>query len=303
MQIPSDLPVRFYSNANLTIDENGQPFFVQMPGPQVAEGPITLAIRDHIMIHHYFHWIEVFLGLFFAHQEFGPERSAVRLLVGRQPWNNSRQNFVQSKILRCIYGDIEVVSGDDLAGTTLQNILCVDRSLAKPQPHQTVFLNKFHNLIVAVAHPVELDFDTALIVRNPPRTFVPAVADKLLNIIGGGAIDYSDMPWEGQIGHSSRMRLQYGVHGNGLTNAIWMKPGSTLFEFFPPAAHHYDYQVLAELFGLRYFGFQGKNVWREFSRYGSAHGHSPEEVHVAIEEVNWQAVITAIEDSNCRQTR
>jgi hypothetical protein len=64
-----------------------------------------------------------------------------------------------------------------------------------------------------------------------------------------------------------------GVHGNGLTNAVWMRPGSLVLELFPDQVQHYDFQLLAELCGLRYFGFERDRVFPAFGRFGPPYGH------------------------------
>jgi hypothetical protein len=67
-----------------------------------------------------------------------------------------------------------------------------------------------------------------------------------------------------------------GIHGNGLTNLLWLPPHAHVIEIFPADTHHYDYQVMCEVMGLSYFGLAGKNIFREYSRFGPAYGHGDE---------------------------
>ena len=48
-----------------------------------------------------------------------------------------------------------------------------------------------------------------------------------------------------------------GVHGNGLTSALWMKPSpqTAVMEFFYPEGFAHDYAWTVRAVGLEHFGF------------------------------------------------
>jgi hypothetical protein len=50
-----------------------------------------------------------------------------------------------------------------------------------------------------------------------------------------------------------------GVHGNGLTSLIWMKPTqkSTVIEFFFPGGFAQDYEFTTRALGMVHYGFWG----------------------------------------------
>jgi hypothetical protein len=50
-----------------------------------------------------------------------------------------------------------------------------------------------------------------------------------------------------------------GVHGNGLTSLLWMKPTprSTVMEFFFPGGFAHDYEYTTRAMGMKHFGFWG----------------------------------------------
>lgn len=50
-----------------------------------------------------------------------------------------------------------------------------------------------------------------------------------------------------------------GVHGNGLTALLWMKPAlrSTVIEFFFPQGFAHDYEYTARAMGITHYGFWG----------------------------------------------
>ena len=50
-----------------------------------------------------------------------------------------------------------------------------------------------------------------------------------------------------------------GVHGNGLTSLLWMKPTprSTVMEFFFPGGFAHDYEYTTRALGMMHYGFWG----------------------------------------------
>lgn len=50
-----------------------------------------------------------------------------------------------------------------------------------------------------------------------------------------------------------------GVHGNGLTSLVWMKPTprSTVMEFFYPGGFAHDYEYTTRALGMVHYGFWG----------------------------------------------
>jgi hypothetical protein len=50
-----------------------------------------------------------------------------------------------------------------------------------------------------------------------------------------------------------------GVHGNGLTSLLWMKPSSraTVMEFFYPGGFAHDYEWTTRALGMVHYGFWG----------------------------------------------
>ena len=57
-----------------------------------------------------------------------------------------------------------------------------------------------------------------------------------------------------QINIIANTDILIGVHGNGLTNLLWLPKHGTTIEMFGNY-HHYDYQILSEISGTEYFGF------------------------------------------------
>ncbi|KAJ6557206.1 hypothetical protein DFH09DRAFT_922828 [Mycena vulgaris] len=62
-----------------------------------------------------------------------------------------------------------------------------------------------------------------------------------------------------QIQLAVRTTIMMGVHGNGLTNLIWMHPNprATVTEFFYPGGFAHDYEYTARALGITHYGFWG----------------------------------------------
>ncbi|KAJ7465287.1 hypothetical protein FB451DRAFT_433685 [Mycena latifolia] len=62
-----------------------------------------------------------------------------------------------------------------------------------------------------------------------------------------------------QIRLAVRTTIMMGVHGNGLTNLIWMRPTprTTVMEFFYPGGFAHDYEYTARSLGIAHYGFWG----------------------------------------------
>jgi len=63
-----------------------------------------------------------------------------------------------------------------------------------------------------------------------------------------------------QVRAAARATFMLGVHGNGLTHLVWMKPTkiSTVIEFFYPEGFAHDYQWTTHALGMTHFA-----VWND----------------------------------------
>jgi len=54
-----------------------------------------------------------------------------------------------------------------------------------------------------------------------------------------------------------------GVHGNGLTSLVWMKPNprATVMEFFYPGGFAFDYEYTTRALGMTHYGFWGNEYF------------------------------------------
>lgn len=66
-----------------------------------------------------------------------------------------------------------------------------------------------------------------------------------------------------QIQLAARTTIMMGVHGNGLTSLLWMKPSprATVMEFFFPGGFAHDYEWTTRALGMVHYGFWGDKAF------------------------------------------
>jgi hypothetical protein len=247
---------------------------------------------------HYFHFIETLLTLYAVQHEFFPEATLQRLYIRLKDWNNPRQADVQQHLLGHLYPDLEIITDPGPTPVFEEHLIQIDRMRAHTPLNKMIepilFLvakwspalrSDIYRALDIVPRPNRLDRNRPKLLyvrRDPPRRLTPEAETAMLGFLAGRAeivtVDFTGMSWADQVRVSADADIMVGVHGNGLTNAMWLPPQGTVIEIFPDRAHHYDYQMLSEAMGLDYFGFERDTIFRPFSRHGPSYGHDD---HVA----------------------
>jgi hypothetical protein len=257
------------------------------PPARTETGGYTAVISD-TMASHYFHFMESLIWLWSVQHAYLGGAPPARI-VFTHAWDNAQQNRVQRHLLDVLYPGIPVLDATCPWPDLFENVLLYDRFAAETR------LNKALEPAMAFARPHVIELSKRVreavgaqaspqaaprflhVARAPTRCFSPDARKTLLGFVRPRGevteVDYGALPWQQQVRLTAAHDVLLGVHGNGLTNMLWMRPGSLVLEFFPDGAHHYDYQFLAELCGLDYFGFSGDAVFPAYSRFGLAYGH------------------------------
>jgi len=307
--------VSLHSDANIALDENGGPAILSCNdlvwGHDFAGTPtVDVVIREPNYIRHYFHFVELSVTLITVLSTYMPETRIGRIYFGRQVWNNDAQNFVQRDIVQALFNPQKIVEGSPDGEDTFSKLVVLLEDRCGPID---AHYNKYFASAISQSRRVFPEFKskaiafsatddsnvrsegadaTLYVKRGPPRTFSPELEIQFLQKFRDYgfelvAIDFSKMTWAEQVKATSRARLLVGIHGNGLTNCLWMPAGATVIEIFPPGAHHYDYQMLSEVAELNYFGIEARAqnpfIFTSGSRFGSPYGL----VNEPITELPW----------------
>lgn len=102
------------------------------------------------------------------------------------------------------------------------------------------------------------DIQLTFIMRKGPRT-INNVEElfEFLNTkykVKPNCVWFENMSIKNQMSLMANTDILLGVHGNGLTNLLWLPEHAGIIEIFGNY-HHYDYQIFSEISGIKYFGF------------------------------------------------
>jgi hypothetical protein len=305
--IPDELedlrvPARFVARAYIDQIEHGVLRVTETTSDEPPNPENFTALICDGGAHHYFHFMEAIIWLWtLQHTYLGGARP--QRIVFDMPWDNPAQNHVQRHVLAALYPGVPIGDPGWLWPATYDNVLIYDRSWAGTKH------NKILEPGMGIARPQVMAMSRQVrrtvgaydgrtksprllyATRPKPRCFAPEAEKHLLACLESYGpvtqVDFAALPWDQQVRMVAAHDVLVGVHGNGLTNALWMRPGSLVLEFFPHGARHYDYQFFAELCGLTYFGFDGMDkIFPAFSRTGEPYGHGQETnkevVHIPV---------------------
>lgn len=322
MPQPHDqMPFRLFRKAQLYQPDGANEIRIRVMEPlgfleEARQLPsVTIIINDHNYMYHYFHFMEVLLALWAFEKHFLQEGRIGRILLTSPHWTNPRQHHIQRALMALLFPGVRIDTPSAFQPEIIDNVVLIDRNLAVTainkflEPVQwlaglftpSLVDTVFRGLGVSPRSAVSTlaDGPRALYVRrSPPRRLSDAAEAELLARLPElgmrvDVIDYAALSWEDQIRSTAGYDALIGVHGNGLTNLLWLPAHAGVLEIFPAGAHHYDYQLMAELKHLAYVGIEGKVggfVYRDFSRHGDAHGHGPECNDREVNELPWLAI-------------
>ena len=315
---PTDTPFVLIKNARLTFDSqqlpvisedqinNGRALAVKGQYREFTDSStFSIVIRDY-MFRHYFHFMETLLTLYAVHREMFPGAYPESLYFGNFVWNNPKQNNIQREILSLLYPTTDIITRATSGPLIIENLLYIDRRLSHNPVNKMIepalMLICKHALTLrreiferlAIDELSKPDDSRPLkilyVPRHPPRALSKEIeADllKMLSSIGSvEIIDFATLCWKDQVQAAASHDMMVGVHGNGLTNLLWLPRHAMALELFPVFAHQYDYQMLAEVMGRDYFGIEGRRVFRPFIRHGWPYAGGPNPVtRLMVEEI------------------
>lgn len=296
-------PAIFVTKACLALDQFGQP---QVQGQSEVRhladianhARIDVAFVDRIMIYHYFHFTELLLTAAAILFSARPDIRIGSVFVGTQNWCNAKQNNVQRKLIEAVLRPEQIIESlASLEDAASQALLLVDRYHAikcrmnkflEPSMHllPSVYGEVRQRVWDWVESPVGSTGRALYVRRTGARTLAPDIEARLLDLFAPlsiQSVDFMALSFEDQVRTAYDAELMIGVHGNGLTNALWMRPGTQLVELFPADFHTYDYQFFAEIAGLAYHGFEareeGAYVFTNGARVGPNYGSEDATLH------------------------
>lgn len=323
LQLPPDLPVVLLADATVEYGADMLPTARGRPGLDGPPGEISYVIRDP-WIGHYFHFVEILLALLALHLAHFARSRIAAIYVRSDTLNNPAQNHAQRHLFDVVCRDTAII--DSLDGQT-RHVGCaavLDRFV--PNLEFNKYLEPFLPFAAAPAGLLRQRVRQAVaaargtlmrpgtrplalyVHRDPPRTLIHPVRARLFQSLAAhgfdvATVDFARLSWADQVRATGGADLLVGVHGNGLTNLLWLPDNASVLEVFPAGMHHYDYQFLAELAGLEYCGVEGVAhggfVAREFSRFGPARQGE----HLPVAALPWGTIARWLAHATARRAR
>ncbi|WVQ80732.1 hypothetical protein IAT38_002837 [Cryptococcus sp. DSM 104549] len=114
--------------------------------------------------------------------------------------------------------------------------------------------------------PVVLYINRQLTSRRLLSEDAESLSEEMTKLHEEGVIEWMDVQMETksrveQFCLALRADIIMGVHGNGLSHALWMKPGSAVLEFMMPGGFARDYATTAELMRHDYYSIHKDTVF------------------------------------------
>lgn len=237
---------------------------------------------------HYFHFLEHLIGLW----SFGGERARDQvnkfLFIGNgtefpEDWKG--YNDVTAHLIAALFPKAEIQFWNDFNEETkdqvvcLENVIISDRCMeyVKKEPYYTdrMLGGYFESLTkesldhmtacvyeyTGVKREETSKVSVTYVKRQPPRCLSPVVEKELIDKITRvpnvelKIVDYAELSFSEQINATANTDVLLGVHGNGLSHALFLPNGATLIELFPKNSFRVEYRIFALSRHLKYFGF------------------------------------------------
>lgn len=304
-------PVTFIGSGYVTIRNDGQLQTQNAAGvADFKQGlKISFSVNDR-GFYHYYHALETLFILYACQQEFGERLSVAKMFFASPEWNNPKQNNIQSKMVHTLFPDIEVIDNAQAYPIKVENLFRFDRGHQRHKfgivfepwmdllRHHTSAIRKKVKMACG-ASPIQSKYVQQRIVyvtRNPPRCLVPAqealLLYKLKTVAEVIVADFSGISWEEQVRLCAACNIIIGVHGNGLSNLLWLTENATVIEIFPASARNYCYQFMSEICDFQYYGCDGKFVMRNGDRRD--HPTPPAAVRKGVENLDIATILEIV---------
>ncbi|WRT66462.1 uncharacterized protein IL334_003421 [Kwoniella shivajii] len=114
--------------------------------------------------------------------------------------------------------------------------------------------------------PIVLYINRQLTGRRLRAEDADSLVEEMIQLDNQGVIEWVDAQMEtysrlDQFCLALKADIIMGVHGNGLSHALWMKPGSAVLEFMFPGGFARDYATVAELMRHDYYAIHNDTVF------------------------------------------
>lgn len=243
--------------------------------------------------HHFFHFLEHLIGLWNFGGEACRENVKLFLFVGNGTRNFEWEGVNQTSIhlVQALFPNAKVMHWKEFIKERrnglirFEKVLSSDRAMEvkKEEPYRTErymggyfqkldpkSVDRFKEAVWNYAggkKEISEKKKVTYVTRSAPRCLAKKEEQTLLEKIEKlknielRIVDFATLPFEEQIRVVANTDVLIGVHGNGLSHALFLPEKATLIELFPPNTFRVEYKIFAELRRLNYFGWEPSTGW------------------------------------------
>ncbi|ORY35904.1 hypothetical protein BCR39DRAFT_512961 [Naematelia encephala] len=263
--------------------------------------------KTHSFLNHYFHW-EMFLGAWRVVAAAGDTDLPSRIMYRTTPkdWVSLTAWFQQAVLPDTLIEEQSIFEDRKVGGMTFlfDKISIVDRWAAHQKGDDVKYWNKATADLQTVAVPLSwMDpmrdslkrlalADGCSVERQNPTVPIVSYINRQLTGRRLNADDAAELLvemrklhedgviefYDAQMETLTRTRqIMFGVHGNGLSHQLWMKPGSGVMEIMNVGGFAKDYAMLAELMSHEYYAIHNDTTfppekWRRPDKWAVEQG-------------------------------
>ena len=269
---------------------------------------------DGTFLNHYFHDMEWLLGLY-AWSKYRFANQPVEAVVH----SKKNKSKILHQILKTLFPKADFIQKNRFSHKTnlklgcsslIKNAISTDRfyKLSNKGPDinkmlcQSIDISKkyFPEFLQSIYNSLSItpkkaphkreDIVVTYIMRKAPRYLEKR--EELFDILESefqvkvNPVYFEKLTFEEQVQTVANTDILIGVHGNGLTNLLWLPEHGSAIELFPKKCHHYDYQVFCEISDRYYFGFNSDDEESYVFHKGTRHKDFYGDPNTTIKNLN-----------------
>lgn len=243
---------------------------------------------------HFFHFLEHLLGIWM----FGGEKNRLDvklfILAGNgidipQTWGGATD--IAESLIKALFPNAAIKTWNDFINETKGEVVCFkkiitsDRSMEifKKEPYYTqrmlggyfqdltresleclvAYVWQYFKVKKTVSEKLVVTYTKRKSSRCLDLGCEQELIDKITKLphVELQIVDFASISFQEQVQLIANTDVLLGVHGNGLSHALFLPNGATLIEFFPKNSLRAEYRIFAQLRGLNYFGWMDEKGW------------------------------------------
>lgn len=252
--------------------------------------------RENLM-YHYYHFIEYILSVFYIIQTQHIKNEEVEIVLfpnnDDDIFNGNHQDH-KYLILKALFPNLKAIhlNNTELQNSNIKTLYEIKRhdfSAVKTSKMNEQLFSKISQPVINIQVEKILNYFNIIEEKKHDNTFqLTYVARKNtlrifsdederqliktisnINDVSYKKVYFEELSFKDQIRIAYNTDIMIGIHGNGLTHSLFMKPHKTLIEIFPEGFFAYDYMSIAAIKQDKYYSMYNDRLLtlHEYEQY------------------------------------